>query len=121
MNKNFDPNKDYEQELIKIQKKILEERGIDENDVIDEDGNKVSFDLDKSIDERSDELFDDIFGEPQTKIGKYIRKEWSDAQKRNASSAELDSLEDELAERGYKFVLEQQRKQAARIDRLLNK
>lgn len=76
MNKNFDPNKDYEQELIKMQKKILEERGIDENDVVDEDGNKVSFDLDKSIDERSDELFNDIFGEPQTKIGKYLRKEW---------------------------------------------
>ena len=52
---------------------------------------------------------------------KYIRKEWSDAQKRNASSAELDSLEDELAERGYKFVLEQRQKQEARRNRLLNK
>ena len=76
MNKNYDPNKDYEQELIKIQKRILKEKGIDEDEVFDENGNKINLDLDKSFDERSDELFNDIFGEPQTKIGKYLRKEW---------------------------------------------
>jgi len=52
---------------------------------------------------------------------KYIKEELSRAEKRNASSAELDSLEDELAERGYKFVLEQRQKQEARRNRLLNK
>lgn len=76
MNKNFDPNKDYEQELIKIQKRILKEKGIDEDDVVDENGNKINLDLDKSFDERSDELFNDIFGEPKTTLGKYLRKEW---------------------------------------------
>jgi hypothetical protein len=35
MNKNYDPNKDYEQELIKIQKRILKEKGIDEDEVFD--------------------------------------------------------------------------------------
>ena len=76
MNKNYDPNKDYEQELIKIQKRILKEKGIDEDEVFDENGNKINLDLDKSFDERSDELFNDTFGEPKTPLGKYLRKEW---------------------------------------------
>lgn len=61
MNKNYDPNKDYEQELLKIQKKILKEKGLD---------------TDESFEQRSDKLFNDTFGEPKTPLGRYLRKEW---------------------------------------------
>ena len=33
MNQNYDPNKDYEQELIKAQKKILKERGLERSKI----------------------------------------------------------------------------------------
>ncbi|MDA8799338.1 hypothetical protein N9N74_05495 [Gammaproteobacteria bacterium] len=31
---------------------------------------------DSSLDEKSDELYDDIFGEPKTSAGRWLRKEW---------------------------------------------
>ena len=61
MNQNYEPNKDYEQELIKAQKKILKERGLD---------------ADESLEQKSYELFNDVFGEPKTSLGRYFRKEW---------------------------------------------